>query len=172
MNDLDSKKLVLEELRSAYETTISAGHILNDKLQNILSFSSIIFSVVSAIEASTLQNVVGIGFWILIVIALILYLTTVCLILKRGLNPIAYQTPISTNWDELSERYFHKTNEKVVDLTISQYLHSIENLRAVNARKAKTVDVTSSLMIWMILLLLLAIPVGLLLPNVVLSNLV
>lgn len=160
MNEIKNKKVVLEELRLALDKTISAGHTLNDKIQNILSFSSIIVSVVAAIEASVFQNKVGLGFWAMVVIALSLYLVSVWLIFRRGLHPIEYRTPISIDWDELANRYFHVEEEAVFDLTINEYLCSLDDISKSNTKKAKIVRSTSLLMIWMIIFLLLAIPVG------------
>jgi hypothetical protein len=158
----ENKRIVLAELQRAFDKKYAASDILDGKLQNTLNFTSIIVSIVSAIEASSFVNKVGNIFWFVLGIVIILYILVVWLVLVRGLNPTSYDQPISNNWDELEERYFLASEEDNLDLVISQHLCSIECAGKENIRKAQIICWSSALMILIVILLFIAIPLGLL----------
>jgi hypothetical protein len=161
MDDITGKQIALEELRRGFEKHFAASDALDNKLQNILAFSSAIVSVVFTIEVSVFQSKVGFVFWIPLGIALILYFISFKMIMK-GLAPGSYEIPISKDWDELRDKVFNVTEENALAQIISQYLDSMDKIEVHNKRKASVILQTSDILMWIVVLLLTAIPLGLL----------
>ena len=164
-----NKRIVVEEMRRSFDKEYSDNDVLIGKLQNTLNFSSIIVSIVAVIEASAFQGKVGIIFWIMMGISLLLYIALVGIILQ-GLNPGGYRIPITKNWDVLEDTYFHGTEEQTLDLIISEHITSMEYIKNQNVKKAELIRRSSILTTIIIVILVFAVPVGLLLTNSVLSE--
>lgn len=164
-----NKRIVAEEMRRAFDKEYSDNDVLIGKLQNILNFSSVIVSIVAVIEASVFQGKVGIPFWSMMGISLFLYIALVVVILQ-GIAPGGYRIPITKNWDVLEDTYFHGTEEETLDLIISEHITSMEFIKSQNIKKAKLIRQSSILTTAIIVILVLAVPVGILLTNSVLSE--
>jgi hypothetical protein len=93
---LSSKKIALDSLRNAFDKVYGATDTLDGKLQNVLNYSSIIISIVPAVLTSILFDKVGIIFWMILLVILILYVINFLIILN-GLSPRAFSLPISQN---------------------------------------------------------------------------
>jgi hypothetical protein len=159
MNE-SSKYIALEELRRAFERSWAASDILDGKLQNILNFSSIIIAVASTISGSALLDKVGISFWCLLLVATILYLI-VFYVIMRGLKPHSYLSPISEDPKEIEEKYYNWPKDRAIRQAIHDYLKFTKDLATINSPKVKAVVLSSYLMGAIVVLLLIAIPVGL-----------
>lgn len=172
MKSIASKYIVLESLRYAYEKTFATSAVLDGKLQNILSYSSVMVSVASTVMASTLLGQVGVAFWIILVSVLILYIITF-LIINKGLKPRSFYLPVSENIETI-EKLFYKAseddalNQSIVDFTHFRKLIENEN----NYYKTLAVNQASKLMASMVCLLIIAIPAGLLFPAPTLPDLI
>lgn len=163
MDAIKNKQLILEELRRVLDKKSSASDVLDGKLQNIFNFISIVVSV-----APTLQLMVepkldlpGIFLVLLLMLVLILYIRAFRVIVST-VSPVEYRQPISRDWDELSKRYFHETEEDVIKLMISEYLTSSKDADEKNQQKMLAIRKVSILMYWIVVLLLLAVPINLL----------
>jgi hypothetical protein len=166
---IESKRLVLEELHRAFDKQYAASDILDGKLASILNFSSVIVSIVSVIEASSFADKVGFVFWFILATTLCIYVATVWYVFSRGLKPSVYQQPISGDWDELSNQYLSAKEEKVLDLIISEHVTVLEEAEEKNIRKEKVIDRAYQLMVLMVILLLIAVPIGLIFSTSTLS---
>lgn len=163
MDEIKNKQLILEELRKVLDKKFSASDVLDGKLQNMFNFLSVVVSV-----APTLQLMVkpkldfaGVLFVLLLMVVLILYISAFQQVVST-VKPIRYRQPISRGWDELTERYFHETEENVLTLTISEYLTSSQSADEQNERKMLAIQKVSKLMFWIVIILLLAVPINLL----------
>lgn len=166
MDEIKNKQLVLEELRRAFEKKFSANNILDGKLQNILNFLSIVVSVAPTLQLMIVPdlNKMGFVFLALLLSVVILYFVSFRRIVA-AIDPVYYRQPISKGWDELAERYFHSAEEKAIDITISEYLYSLDDLGKQHDKKIRTIHKASDFMALIVILLLLAIPVNLFFPN-------
>src|SRR6266852_6193153 len=122
MKSTESKRVALESLRYAYEKTYEASNILDGKLQNILGFSSIMVSIASAVMGSTLLNNVGISFWFLLALVLLLYVFTFLLILS-GLRPRHFYLPVSENLETIKKQYYNSTEDRALEQAIVDHIH-------------------------------------------------
>lgn len=161
--EISNKNMVLTELQRAFDKKFSATEVLDSKLQNILTFLSVIVSVVPAIEAGAFQSRIGVTFWVIMCLVMVLYVLTIDTIIK-GISPRTYQMPISNNWDELQARYFHEPEEGVLDLLISEHLTSLQIVGEENGKKANCLEKSSTFMIFIVILLLIAVPLGIFFP--------
>jgi hypothetical protein len=166
-----NKRIVVEEIRRTFDKEYSDNDILIGKLQNILNFSSVTVSIVAAILASAFQGKVGISFWFMVAISLILYIGLVWTILK-GLTAGRYRLPITINWNVLDDTYFHGTEDNTLDLIISEHITSIEYIKSQNIQKAELIQRSSILTTAIIVTLLAAVPVGLLLTDSILATII
>jgi hypothetical protein len=166
MAETTSKQLVLEELRKVYEKQFSANSSLDDKLQNILNFLSVVVSVAPTLEVLVAPNPTDMSFLfvLLVLVVLVLYLVSFYII-RAGLSPVRYMQPIARTWEELSARYFDATPEQVTDLTISEYLRSMEIALEHNDYKIKAVERATGLMAAIVVILLFATPVNMFLAH-------
>jgi len=82
VNTIESKRIVLEELRNAFEKSYLASDTLDGKLQNVLNFSSVIVSIASTVIAAILLGKVGIFFWLLLAIVMVVYIISLLIILN------------------------------------------------------------------------------------------
>jgi len=164
MKSIASKHIILETLRYAYDKTLAASDVLDGKLQSILSFSSVMVSIASAVLASTLLDHVGILFWIILVTVLILYIVTF-LIIYNGLKPRSFYLPVSENIETIEKLFYKASENDALNQSIVDYTHFrklIENVN--NFHKTLAVNRASKLMAAMVCLLILAAPIGLLFP--------
>jgi len=173
MKSIEKKQLVLEELRNAYERKYSASDTLDTKLQNSLNFLSIVVSLAPTLELMIIPNLDKMGIWFvfLLLVVLVLYLISFQVIIKN-INPVYYKQPISKDWSELKERYFLSKKEVAIELTISQYLYSLEDMEKKLNKKMNAIEKVSKLMAVIVVLLLLAVPVNMFFPAPTLLDLV
>src|SRR5690349_12911674 len=155
MNE-QSKRLVLEELRRLFDANYAASDVLDNKLQNILNFSSAIVSLATTIILALGQNTLGILFWMLLIAVLILYIYMFKLI-SDGMKPAVYAFPISHNLATLEAKYFTSTEERALDQDIIDHLHYIDKAIENNIPKAKAIRTSMNIMFWIVILLLAAV---------------
>ncbi len=161
MEENVNRKIVLEELRRAFDKTYASSDMLDAKLQNLFNFASIILPVISSVELLIFHGRVAIIYWVLLIIALIAYIIAY-LEVKIGLNPVTYQFPISNNWEELNIKYFNSTEEKLLDQLIDSHIRVMEKVEMQNAIKVKAVKIVSFLIMAIVILLVIIAPIGLL----------
>lgn len=123
--DPAGKRHVLEEQRRAFDQVSDTGEALDRKLQSLLNSASLIISLVGTIQLVALKQIGGWLFWIILIIALLLYIGMVAVIL-RGLRPLEYLNPISRDWKELAYQYFGESEDQVLSTLIYNYLHFTE----------------------------------------------
>ena len=173
MSSLTNKHIVLEELQRAFDKKMQASDTLDGKLQNILNYSSVIVGVVATIMVtiitSTLNEKVGILFWFLLGVVLILYLLTF-LQIKKGLNPAEYHNPISNDIDELNKKLFKVEEEESVDLIIKAYVYCMNEATSINLQKENILISSSNLMLGIVVGLLLTPILGVLIPSPTISE--
>ncbi len=165
MTDPHSKLLVLDELRRAFDKVYAAGDALDTKLQNLLSFSSLVVSIAASAQVSILQLSpqlkIGPFFGFSLCAVITLYLV-MYYIISKALSPREYALPIATNKDEIREHYYKKQNEEALNQLISNHLHFIDRAARANAPKAKTLTSGYFLLAVIVVWLILAVPLGLL----------
>lgn len=170
-NLIISKRLVLEELRKAFNGMFSAASILDGKLQNILNYSSVIISIISAIltVAGKFPDGVSVGksYWLFLSLSILLYCVMFVRIRIR-LAPIFTGFPISINMEELKEKYLDSrfNEERILDQAIFDYLHFIGEASKNNALKAREVNISSWFMFSIILSLICTAFFGLVFPSI------
>lgn len=164
MAELTNKEIVLEELRRTFDKIYAAGDALDAKLNNLLNFSSLIVSFAATIQISTLESKVGITFWALLGIVLLLYLVHFFCI-KNGLHPRLYPFPMSGDRDTIIEKYFKPSEGQTLNQVIGNYLGAIEVVKTFNDQKARAIVVANYLLVAIVIALLLAVPLGLLCPT-------
>lgn len=157
MNEISSgdpvtKRIVLEELRRAFDNLSDANNSLDTKLYNILSLSSLIVSLVGTLQVAIFQQKLGTWFWVPIGLVTILYIAMFALIL-RALAPKTHLSPISTNWDEMNRVYFGKNENAILTQMISDHLAFMETITKINLHKATTLRRTSLLLFSIVLIL-------------------
>jgi len=165
---IGSKKIALGELQKAHGAACAAADILDGKLQNILNYSSIVVTIPAAVMASVLLDRVGIIFWTILAIVLILYLFNFFVIICN-LSPGSYAFPISGKKGVIEDRYYNSTEELAVEQAILDHLETIPMIQNNNENKIRAVRASLILMGVIVFLLLIAIPLGLLHPTPTLS---
>ena len=158
--DIASKRLVLDELRNAFDKIYATSDVLDSKLQSIFNFSSAIVAATSTIQAVIFRNSVGFIFWVTLMVVILLYFA-ICWIVLRGVKPTTYNLPITNKWKEVRDRYFVLKEEAVLDLNISQHLYAMEDAQELNTPKLQAIKQTTFLMALIVFLVLLSIPLGL-----------
>jgi len=169
MEKIINQKIVLEELRRAFDKKSIASDILDTKLQNVFNYSSILFVVVSAIITSTLLDKLGVLYWISLSIVFVLYLISVFKI-KEGQKPRTFHNPISNKIDELYEKCINVKEEKMLDILIRAHLYSLYEAEGINNEKEVALKASSNLTFLMVVLLFISILLGLIFPVLKLSD--
>lgn len=156
-----NKRIALEEVRLAFERHWSASDILDGKLQNILNFSSVIVAIGTTVMGSTLLEKVGIAFWLILILVLVMYSWMLYIILK-GLSPRSYAMPISEDEREVSDLYYQWPEDRAIRQSIHDYLEFTKLLVESNSPKVNAIKIASVLMGIIVILLLVSIPIGIL----------
>jgi hypothetical protein len=164
MAELANKQIVLEELRRVFDGVYAASDALDAKLTNLLNFSSLIVSFAATIQIATLESKVGVAFWALLGIALLLYLVNF-LWVKSGLRPRTYRFSMSGDKDTIIDKYFAPPQGQVLNEVIGNYLGAIETAKTFNDQKATAIAVANYLLVAIVIALLLAVPLGLIFPT-------
>lgn len=170
MKKITNQQIVLGELQRAYDKTIEANDFLDDKLQNVLDYSSMIFAIVSTITVATILDKVGVFFWLGLFISLILYMVTYFKI-KKGQTPIPFCHPISKDESELNKRFINVEEEAMLDLMISAHIFSLYEVGEINIKKDEVFRIASNLMFCIVIMLFLTILFGLIFPTLTFSDL-
>ncbi len=162
----ESKRLVLDELRKAFSGVYAAGDILDGKLQNILNYSSVIISAVSAILTVASKTTVGRWYWVFLSLSIVLYCTMFVRV-RLKLKPVLIAFPISSKMETLKKKYFDARfdEERVLDQAIFDYLYYIEAASKNNVLKAKEVNISSWFMFAIIISLIFTSLFGLVFPS-------
>ena len=167
---IKSKRIALDVLRYAFDKTYSASDILDGKLQNILNYSSVIVSISSMITASTLIDKVGIYFWLVLLIVLLLYITTF-FVIRNGLKPRKFSLPISQNLDTIKSQYYLSTEDRAIEQSIVDHIHYTKLIeKENNLPKKRAINIASWLITIIVTLLMLDVPIGLAIPHPTLSE--
>jgi len=169
MKKIDNMILVLQELQKAFDRKVNANDFLDQKLQNVLNYSSVIFTVASVVIASALLDKIGILYWIGLFFVFVLYIITF-LKIKVGQTPTTFHNPISNELDELKRLCIDVKEERAIDILIRAHLSSMYEAGLINDRKDKAFVVASNLMFWMVSLLFISILLGLIFPNLKFSD--
>jgi ABC-type transport system involved in multi-copper enzyme maturation permease subunit len=161
----ESKKVALESLKYAFEKTYLASDVLDGKLLNILTYLSIIVSIGSTVLASTLIDRVGLVFWILLSVVLLLFLFTFAVIIY-GIKPRSFSLPVSTNFETIKKQYYDATEEQAIEQAIVDHVY-YRNLIADknNTPKTRALNLSFFLLGATVVLLLIAVPLGLMFPS-------
>lgn len=158
--NIESKRIALNELQKAHDALYTAGDALDAKLQNIMNYSSIVVTIPSVIIASVLLNNIGIYFWDILGIILLIYLVNVIFIVI-AISPSPYVFPISSKKEEIEYRYYSYNEEQALRQVITDHIKTINELNKKIHRKALTVRWSLVLMAIMVTLLLISLPIGL-----------
>jgi ATP-dependent Zn protease len=160
----NSKRVALESLQSAFERVYAASDTLDGKLQNVLNYSSIMISIAGTVFASNLIDKVGVIFWFMLIISLILYFLTLREVL-RGLKPVHFPFPISENLETIKSQYYESAEDDAIEQAVVDHLHYMKHtMNNINTPKSKSLVFSSRVMAIMAVFLVLAVPLGLLLP--------
>ena len=160
MKSIENKKVVLEELRRAFDKNYATGDVLDAKLQSLLSYSSIIVSFPLIVIDSTLLDKLGIIFWELMLLVLIMYVINLVNV-EIGLKPREYSAPVSQNLETIKKLYYSVTEERAIEQAIVDNIHFSKRILDLNKPKLKSVTIASILLGVMVTIILIAIPVGL-----------
>ncbi len=169
MSEIENKKLVLEELRRAFDSTYAAGDALDAKLYSLLNFSSLAVAFATALQISTLSNQVGVIFWEVLVCVLVLYIINF-IVIGIGLRPLAYHFGVSGQRRKIIDDYFKPSTNAVINQVIGNYIESIDEAKTNNERKSICIYISAALLFFMVIALVSAFPLGLLHPTPTLSQ--
>lgn len=169
MKKIENKKLALEELQRAFDKTISAMDILDNKLQNVLNYSSIILTIFTAITTSALLDKVGCFYWIGLSIISVLYIVNYFYI-KSGLEVATYHNPISGEGSELKKKVIDVKGDASIDILIEAYIFCIYDSSGINSKKGNVFSVSSNLMSLSVILMMVTVILGLTFPDLKLSD--
>jgi len=161
--EIVNKRIILEELRLAFDKIYLTSDALDSKLQNLFGFSTAIVGITSTIQTAVFYNKVGFAFWIMVVLVVVLYFLMLWIVV-RGLKPVKHNLQITDNWDVLVDRYFHVDEEDILNVNISQYLSAMDNVSKRNEPKITAVRQVTTIMAVTIFLMLLSVPLGLVFP--------
>ncbi len=123
--NIPNKRMVLEEQRRAFDSIGAASSILDAKLQALLGSASLIISLVGTVQIAVLRQTGGWAFWLGLAVIISLYIWMVNVIIG-GLKPLEYLTPISNDWDQLTEQFFDVDENEGLNQQISNYLEYTE----------------------------------------------
>ena len=146
-------KLALEEMRLNLQQSLQAGDALDQKLGQILVGSGAVLALVTTLQLS-LTTHRSILYWIVFLIAVVLYVIAVLLALI-GARPQAYRLPIDPTWDELNKRIFNRLERDIILTLLSGYVDQIQHNRRINRRKARIYNYSLFVLPMTVLLLVL-----------------
>src|SRR3972149_5880322 len=118
---LIGERMVLEELRRAFDQRLESNRALDGKLQSLLSSASLIVSLVGLVQITVLRQKAGGLFWCVLALVLLLYVAMFAVILW-AMRPATYKMPISRDWGELAQRYFGEAETDILQRIIADYL--------------------------------------------------
>lgn len=163
---IEAKRLVLDELRKAFNGIYSASDTLDTKLQNILNYSSVIVSGLSIVLTIASRYAVVCWYWIFLSLSILLY----CIMFVRvrfKIAPIEIKFPIGRDGVTLNEKYFDKRfdENRVLDQAIHDYLVYIDKASENNKRKAREIETSSWILFTIIISMLLSVFLGIVIPS-------
>lgn len=136
------KRLILEELRRAFDKAFASVDILDGKLQTTLNFTGLIISFAGILQLPHISQKTGLAYllsWIIVILLAITYFR-LFIVVFRALKPGTSALPISHNWNELAQHYFGESEDKILLKLISDHLTAIDKINELAARKSKAVE--------------------------------
>jgi hypothetical protein len=158
--NIPNKRMVLEEQRRAFDSIGAGSSILDGKLQALLGSASLIISLLGTIQIAVLRQTGGWAFWLGLVVIISLYVWMVNIIV-RGLKPLQYLTPVSDDWNQLTEQFFEVDENEGLNQQISNYLEYTEQNRALNFKKIQAVHRATRLFMVILVALLISMAISL-----------
>jgi hypothetical protein len=151
-----SSAIVVEEFRLMNDQALETGRRLDDKAISLIEWSSIALVIASALELQSLAQGQVITPLIILVVAVILYLSVVVLCLI-ALWPQDYELPLPIEWNGLYDLYLSKEEDSCLTQVIAQYMAAIGHNRKRTTSKALFVRIGFALLpILIVVLVLLA----------------
>lgn len=157
---LNSKKIALESLRLAFDKVYEATNLFDAKLQNLLNYSSIIISIALTIMASSLYDKVGIIFWVIVSVVLIIYIINFIVIIK-GLSPAEFLLPISGEIGDIKKQYYDTSENFALRQAILDHTIFIEKIQEASLVKERAIKISHWLIGIITILIIISIPLGL-----------
>ena len=158
------KRLVIDELRRAFDKLDKASDVLDGKLQTLLVAASVIVVVAGTLQfaqLSTFQRLGGL-FWLILLVIIGLYGYLFYIVLT-ALHTGTFNNPISPNWRELNQRYFSESEDTTLDRLIADYLNCLKPFVDANFKKSQAFDDALKLFVVIVVVMLVLVPVSLLL---------
>jgi hypothetical protein len=152
--------MVLEEQRRAFDAIGVASGILDGKLQTLLGSASLIISLVGTVQIAVLRQTGGWAFWLGLAVIISLYIWMVNIIIG-GLRPLEYLTPVSDDWNQLTEQFFEVSENEGLNQQISNYLEYTEQNRGLNFNKIQAVHRATRLFMIILVVLLISMALSL-----------
>lgn len=120
-----ARELVLHELQEVVKQQAASFDGLDNKLRDILTVNSLIFSIVSLVQFEQGELFGTPGEAIISLAILGLYIGMIATAL-RGMHPRKFNSPISGDWEELAGRFFPLNETEAIELLINNHLSSIQ----------------------------------------------
>jgi len=151
---MESKKLVLNELRRLLDEQLRAVDVFSDKALGILGTTTLFWVVVAAwglLQRPGMFSPPWLYVWLATVVG---YLIMIAIVLA-GILPENCEFPLTTDWDELHYSFIFKDEGDCLNQLLSNYTTCIE--RNDTLLKRKTCRLKWSVILFGITVLLLAI---------------
>jgi hypothetical protein len=141
---LYGQRYVLVEQRRIFDELSQDVSSLDQKLQSLLGSASLIISLAGVVQITQLLRSGGWVFGILMLVALVLYVSMVGVILY-GLRATTigyshYIEPVDERWLSLRRRYFNKSEQLVLEQAIRDYLAVIKENETLIKRKMSNLE--------------------------------
>ena len=149
---LEGLRLALEEMRRLYEQRFESADKLDEKAATLLGSASIILSLVSTLQLTLTGTDQPFFYWILLVVALLLYIGLIVLTVW-AISPTTYQSPIKADWDVLDKRLFQQDEKQALLTLIKAYKDQVIANKEVNDRKAVKVKLAGVSLAAMVIVL-------------------
>lgn len=151
-------EMAVEEMRFVLEQQYDGIGIIKSTAQNLLSVSSVIVGLYSALQL--LGNQIPARNSSLYIAALIasavlyVFQTALCIYVLR---PIGVHGPIRADWDVVMDNLAQLQDEKQVRIQLlSNYINAIDKNRPITSQLARTVNLAAALLVLNILTIMLS----------------
>lgn len=139
-----------------------SGDSLDQKATSVIQLGILIMAGILSVPSFVISDP---AVWVKVALALALMTSLLIISFSiLALLPQNYEIPGAIDWDEIHDQYIRVESEACFDQILSDYLHSIRVFRERNARKARLVKCSLSLLILQVVgaaALALALAVGL-----------
>lgn len=146
-------KLALEEMRINMQSSISDGNTIDQKMNMILVASGLVMALAPTMQI-TLSPTRSDLYWGVLIFTVVLYVLDV-VVLILGFSPQRYHLAIASEWNQLNEHIFGRSERDAILTLLSGYVDQIQFNRSKNYRKVRIFHFSFVVLVIIVILLVI-----------------